>query len=65
MASVAAKGKKDCKKLEKLCRPLVEYINRECDSYTEIRVTCDGAFQTRTVLGVPMIKINKGRSTSD
>jgi hypothetical protein len=36
-----------------MCRPLVEYINRECDPYTEIRVTCDGAFQTSTVLGVP------------
>jgi hypothetical protein len=56
-------GEEACKRLEDMCRPLVEYINRECDPYTEIRVTCDGAFQTSTVLGVP--NMNRGRLIGD
>jgi hypothetical protein len=53
-------NEKKCKQLKKLCRPLVKYINEECDPYTEIRVTCDGAFLTSTILGVPNINEEKG-----
>lgn len=45
---------KDTEKLKQLCSPVVEYLRKNCDPYTEVHITDSEIKVTAVECGIPV-----------
>lgn len=52
----------EMKKLEELCLPIVEWLKKNYDPYTQVQITSDNIEMIQKVIGIPL-EVSKSKET--